>query len=439
MSAFASTIREAIPGGRSPGAGPFVLLCLGLLLLPGLAGRAEAFQIGRLGVSPQLDLEGMYDDNVWLREPGDPQAPVVGDWLGRVRPGLSLLYDHGPTDFLVSYLTEFVFYTGPKSAFDADRTRPDSYAQNHFMDLSLRREMDPRTSLDLVNATRIGTDVADLVEGDLRTVGGSGILPEPSDYRLTGTTLTLTRSLTRRVSLSAGAGYRYNWYGDVVTDNVVTQPVREEHHGDLSVTCFYQWHARNTVSVTLRGAYLDFGSRGESKVFTFLLGDVWQIAESFSLSLNVGAQVLDQLLEEEIRLPLRATYLNPTGDVGLVFLWNDFDFDLTARAGFQDSSGVAETVLSRLVRFQVSWNPFTDWVIEAFGQYGKDEAVSSDQGIEVESYQGGGSVSYQVLQWVRTGFLYRYIDQTDLGARGTSYKDNRFILSVILELPESLG
>jgi len=364
---------------------------------------------------------------------------VVGDWEGRLRPGFSLLYDHGVTDFLASYLTEFVFYTGPKSPFDLDRTRPDSYAENHSVDLSVLRRIGPRTSLEFTNSTRIGTNAADLVGGDLQAVGASGILPGPSDYRLIGSELTLTRSLTRRVSLSTGGTFRYNWYGEVSSQGLVTQPVREEYCGDLFATCSYDWHPRNTASLTLRGAYLNFGPRGESKFVTVLLGDAWQITEWFSVSLNAGAQVLDQLLEDQALVPVRATYVNPTGDAALLFRFREFELGLTGSAGFQDSSGVAETVVSRLGLLRAAWDPLPDWGLEAFGQYSKDEAVFTEQGIEVESFQGGGSVFYAVAAWVRTGFLYRYIDQRDLSSRGSSYKDNRFILSVILALPESSG
>jgi len=439
-------IQERSTRFRSRWAKRQAVLCgaLFFLLWPGTS--SDAFLIGRLDVAPELVLEWMYDDNVWLRDTRDPQRPVVGDWVGRVRPGLTLAYDYGATDFSLGYLTDFEFYLGSRSLSDQisnTATRKDTYARNHDLTLAARHEFGPRTAVELEDTLQIGTDVADLVgalggEG-FDGVTPSGILPEPSDYRINRTGLSLTRRLTRRLSLVVGGGYRYAWYGEVVSSGVVTEASREEHHGDLTTGCVFAWHPRNEVNLNLRGAYMDFGSRGESKVVTFTVGDTWQITEAFSLTLNVGGQYLDQLREQALPIPVRATYVRPTGDAALSCVFRGFAFTLAGNAGISDSSGVATTVVSRSGRFTVSWEPLEEWTLEAFGLYSKDEAVSADEGLDTESYQGGGRIAYRFRSWIGAGFRYTYIDQQALGTSGSSYKDNRFILGVSLSLPGSLG
>jgi hypothetical protein len=180
-----------------PGAKPFVFLLGMLLFLLGSETGSQAFMIGRLDVEPQLELEEMYDDNVWLRSGPEWAEPVVSDWVSRLRPGLSLAYDYGATDFSASYLTEFDFYAGPKSGWY--QTRSDTYAQNNDLELSARHEFGARTSVSLSDSLAIGTNVADLAAGRATGTNPSGILPPPGDYRTNRADLEFTRLLTRRI------------------------------------------------------------------------------------------------------------------------------------------------------------------------------------------------------------------------------------------------
>jgi hypothetical protein len=431
-----------------PGARPFVFLSGMLLFFLGSETCSQAFMIGRLDVAPQLGLEEMYDDNVWLRSGPEWAGPVVGDWVSRLRPGLSLAYDYGATEFSASYLTDFNFYAGPKSGWY--RTRSDTYAQNNDLELSARHEFGARTSVSLSDSLAIGTNVADLVAGPAAGTNPSGILPSPGDYRTNRADLEFTRLLTRQVSLAIGAGYGYYWYSEILRYDpalpqhvVVEEPDREENHGELSGTCSYAWHPRNTVSLALMGTYMNFGFRGESMIGTVTLGDEWQISQEFSLVASVGGQYLDQRLEDGPRGRGTSTSLRPTGNLEFAYLVQRFEFRLGGGYAMGDSSGQAATVQSRSARFRASWEPLLDLTLEGFGSYSRDASADEAEGLDVESFQCGGTAAYRLFSWISASFRYTYVDQNDLnllpGTAGTSYNDNRFILGVVLLLPESWG
>jgi len=341
------------------------------------------------------------------------------------------VYDYGATDFSAVYRTEFAFYV--------NHTRADSYAQNHDADLLALHAFGARTSIELSNYLRIGTNVADLVGEGLDTIDPSRILPPPGDYRINRTGLSLTRVLTRQVSLVVGGEFRYYWYSEIERDGEVVQDVRDEYHGSLTGSCLYTWHPRNTVSLVVQGSYMDFDYLGASTILMVALGDTWRITEAFSASLTLGGQYLDQRVEDEALGTLLSSSVHPTGSLELVYLLREFEFRLEGAYELRDSSGLSATVISRSVRFQVSWEPVVDLTLQGFGFYSKDEAVETEEGIDVESYQAGGSVAYRFRPWASASFRYLYVDQNALGDTGATYSDNRFILGVILALPESLG
>ena len=427
-----------------PGVAACTALCSAMFLLLCSGTSAEAFTIGRLDVAPRLDLEGMYDDNVWLRESRDPQRPVVGDWVGRLRPGLLLAYDHGATEFSLGYRTGFDFYMGPKSLADPGRTRQDSYARDHDVTLAARRAFTPRTSLAVTDTLRIGRDVADLVgalPGEVPD-GVAGTLPDPADYRINRVGVPVTHRLTRTLSLVGGGGYRYAWYDETQRDGVVQRPVREEHHGDLSAGFTYAWHARNTASLTVQGSYMDFGRRGDSWGVGLTAGNAWQVTEALSLSVGVGVQYLDQrsrLPDATPPVSVRSDHVRPTGDAALSYAFRRFVFTLAGNAGVSEGAGVETTLFSRAGRLSVSWEPRTALTLDAFGGYARDEALSADERVGTESYQAGAGIAYRFRSWVSAGFRYTYVYQNALGERGSAYKVNRFVLGVNLSLPESLG
>ena len=416
-----------------------------LLVCPG--SSALAFTVGRLDVAPRLDLEGMYDDNVWLRESGDPERPVVGDWVCRVRPGLLLRYDYGATDFSLGYRTSFDFYMGRKSPSAPevlDTTRQDSYARDHDVSLSARRAFTPRTSVAVTDTLRIGTDVSDLVEALPGEVpdGVTGTLPDPADYRINRVGVTVTHRLTRTFSLVGGGGYRYAWYDETERDGEALRPVREEHHGDATAGFTYAWHARNTLDVNVVGSYMDYGRRGESKGVALTAGNAWQATEALSMSGRVGVQYLDQLdrfSEDGILVQIRSKNVRPTGDAALSYAFREFVFTLAGNAGVSEGSGAGTTRWSRAARLTVSYEPRTALTLNGFAGYAKDEALSADDREDTESYQAGAGIAYRFRPWFGAGFRYTFIDRNALGERGTSYKVNRFVLGVNLSLPDSLG
>jgi hypothetical protein len=102
----------------------FLISCIGGILLLFLPFQLQAQQggkikFGNLAVIPGVTVQGLYDDNIYLKNgkdyPGDPQksaaAKKESDWITRVKPALLLSYEMPERGFInLGYQWDFAFY-----------------------------------------------------------------------------------------------------------------------------------------------------------------------------------------------------------------------------------------------------------------------------------------------------------------------------------------
>lgn len=411
---------------------PYLVLLAVLLHARG----GDAFLIGDVDVTPRVELEGVYDDNVFLRNENDAEGPIQGDWFGRIRPGILLSYDRGPTDFSLGYRNEFLFY---------DRlTERDNYGRNHSLSFSAGHDFGERTSLSLTDSLMIGSDVSEISETGLTDVEQLGILPRQRDYRRNRASIEITRAVTRRVQITVHGVYGYSWYDSIVQQGVEEEPQTEEHQGNVSAAGSFAWHRRNSVNASLQFSYMDFDQRGDSKTYQASLGNSWQITEAFTVQGSAGIEYLQETRSQLVG-PGESSQeesFYPYGNLTGTYIIQRLELFVSLLYGLRDSSGLGTTVTSRSVRFGFDYNPVDPLMISAFGFYSKSKSADDAQGLDMESLQGGCSLQYELFSWASVNVRYNYIDQKSIGdpaeAFGETYKDNRFTIGWILTLPDTV-
>jgi len=411
----------------------FLLWCGCLGFPPGVPDRAEAMNFGRLEVNPRVAFEGVYEDNVFRRSPQDPEGPIEEDVFGSIRPGVSLLYDFGPTDFSFGYQTELRFYR--------EREENNSYARNHDLDLSATRSFRGGAAVTLSDFLLIGTDVAEISAAALGNVDRLGVLPSRRDFRLNSTSLDLAFPVSRRFGLNPAVEYRTNWYGADLRGGLVERASTTEHHPSARLSGIFDWHRRNSVSLNLGFFYSDYDRRGTAKIYSAGLGDVWRVTPSFTISLDGGAEFLNEIVtreEEEAAPAVERDSLQPYGSLNLGYSHQDLSLTLTGFYGFLDSSGEGYTVTSRSVRCGADYQATDALGLSAFAFFSKDDSAGVERVTDLRSFQAGGRIEWQLLSWVSLNVQYLYINQKDEAETDLTYEVNRAVLGWVLTLPDSI-
>jgi len=397
---------------------------------------AEAFRIGRVDVMPRLNLEGVYDDNIFLRSGGDPDNPIQDEWFGRVSPSVALSYDHAPTTFSTSYSNEFLVN---------DRLdQRSNYGRNHRFTFSVAHAYGERTSLSVDDFLLVGTDVADISEEGLEDVEQTGLLPRQRDFRMNRAGVTVSHTLTRRVGITGSGEYGYSWYDSVVQGGVEEEASTEEHNGSVTLSTSFAWRPDNSVNVSVGATYNDYDERGHSTSFLASVGDSWRATQTLSLSASGGIEYLQQTRElgGGTGGEVEEESIHPYGSLnGTYILREEVSVTGSLSYSLSDSSGIGGTVSSRSGRLGLNYNPRSDLAIRFFGFYSRSESAG-DGTLDLESIQGGGSIRYEVFHWASAYFNYNYIHQESFGegagTEGESYEDNRVVLGCSLTLPETI-
>jgi opacity protein-like surface antigen len=415
------TIHRTVPTIR-------LLASLSLLLLT--AQPARAVRLGPVDFLPTLQIEGVYDDNIFLRSEDDP-LPIEEDYLTRIIPAVAFTHDRGPTDFLVRYQNEFLFYMN-----FPDR---DATGGNHGFDLSIAHAFGERSSVELDNTFRIGTDISSIAEQGGADLPPTGILPRGREYRTNDLTIAGGYAVSRRLDLTGEIAYEYRWYGTGLEGEPGDELQTEDHLESIFVTAIYALTTTHALTGSIGFSHNDYDDQGKARYLTATIGYVGQLISSLSLEGSAGLQYLN-----EDRLPDAPTTHEesvwPYAGLAATYALSDLRFRTEASVGLSDTSGYGGTAIRRQVRLALDYLPLPDMTLSTFGLYTKSDSTSDEPGEsqDLESFQAGIGLSYRITPWVSTRLDYTYIDQDSSGALGGTYKDNRVVIGFTFSLPETL-
>ncbi|MEW6442055.1 MAG: hypothetical protein AB1640_14055 [bacterium] len=391
--------------------------------------EALAFRIADVEVTPGVELAGIYESNALLRSEDDPRG-TPEDYIGRISPFLRLAYARGATDFALGYRNELLFYK--------DFPERDVRGSNHELTLSAVRPLGERTTLTLADLLQAGETITDITEIGFTDVEALTFLPARREFVRNGATLEISHDLTRTINALASLEYDYAHYDAFTREDGEREPQSDEHHVRGFVTGSYAWHRRNSVTASFGVTYHDYDRRGEAWVYTFAVGDRWQVTEALQLDGSVGFEYLSQELGTTGET---SDSTNPYGALNATYeLAEDLTFLANFFYGTQASSGIGTSVETLSVRLSAIYQATEKLRLDGFGFYSDGESVDQgDEGVadlSVESFQAGAGIHYQLLSWAAPRVEYTYIDQDADESVGASYKDHRVIVGITLTLPE---
>jgi opacity protein-like surface antigen len=388
--------------------------------------------------SPTLQLDGVYDDNIFSRSEDDPRLPVEEDFFTRIVPAAAFSYGRGgPTQFLVRYQNEFLFH---KNFPERDAT-----GDNHGFTVAADRAFGQRYSAALDDTFRIGSDVSSIAEAAAAgPTQPAGILPRGREYRTNNLRLSGTHALTRRLDFTGDVTYDYNWYGGgasgtggTPTDSLET----EDHLASIFLTSLYALTTAHALTGTLGFSHNEYDLEGKARYLTATAGYQGRIAEPLTLQGSVGLQYLNEDSSPDPAIPSqRQESVWPRADLSATLAFYEFSVYAAGSVGLNDSSGYGGTAIQRQVRAGVDYRPWRDITLRAFGLYTKSDSTADEETDfqDLESFQSGAGAAYRFSSWCTARLDYTYIDQDSSGTTGTDYKDNRIVIGLSLSLPDTL-
>lgn len=394
---------------------PFAVFLLGCFnTTPALSVEPANVRMGSLYLTPTLDLEQLYTDNL-LRTTNQE----LDTWGTIARPRLQTWAQHDLDTYSLTYQLEDGRYV---DSSDDDYT-------NHLFRSDIHKEFYEPHVLDVfakyVNAYEPrGTG---LVEGDL-----SALIDEPLKYELTGFggQYTLGSDNTRgKLELEARTEDRkYKNFRELTR--------RYDRDEDaLRATVFYRVGGRTDALAEIRmidtdyrvDLFQDDSSLGalDSEEYTYLIGASWEATGNTTGSVKLG--VFDRNLDSE-----RNSDSGFSWEVDIIWEPRTYaTFEVGTRRYSEETNGVGDYVNAR--DYHVSWDH--DWSSRIHSRvamlYGDDEYPSSAR--NDDRYEAEARLDYRFRLWCDFGVGYRYDKQAST-IRSLDYTRNEFFIDVKLSL-----
>jgi hypothetical protein len=371
-------------------------------------------RMGSLYLTPTLDLEQLYTDN--LLRTSDQELDT---WGTIFRPRVQAWAQHNLDTYSLTYQLEDGHY---QDSSDDDYT-------NHLFRSDIHKEFYEPHALDLfakyVNAYESrGTGLS---EGEI-----ANLIDEPFKYELTGFggQYTLGNSKTRgRLEL------------EVRTEDIQYKNIRDitrrydRDQDSLRGTVYYRVGGRTDALAELRrvdtdyrvdpfqdGASLD---SLDSDEYVYLVGASWEATGNTTGSVKIGT--FDRKLDSDRNSD---TGFHWEADV----VWEPrtyATFELGTRRYSEETNGVGDYVKAR--DYDLSWDH--DWSSRihsrAFVLYGDDEYPSSAR--QDDRYEAEARLDYRFRLWCDFGVGYRY-EKRASSIRSLDYTRNEVFIDVSLSL-----
>lgn len=370
-------------------------------------------QIGPLYITPTVDFETFYTDNLWLTSEQEKDT-----WVGVLKPRVQTWLQNGPSDYSLSFELEDSTYA---DSSDDDFT---DYTSN----LDIHQEFNAKNTLNLFGEYYDGHEDrgTGFIEGDL-----SFFTEKPVEYDRTTTGGDYTYGSTEsqgRVKLALkSVDYDYGNYREFTRFYDRTEDT-------LAGTFYWAIAQRTSAILEVRAMNNDYdtldltnpaGSRTNDEM-NYLLGLVWEATAKTSGHVKLGSY--DRQYDSSARSDENG-FLWEVGVSYAPLTYSILDFQ--TRRFYQESNGLGDGINTEEARlgWDHSWNNRYSTVL-------KLSAISEDyEGIQRtdDTYGIEARFDYSFRRWMDLGAGYRYEDR-DSNVGIFDYSGNIFFIEAKLSL-----
>lgn len=386
----------------------------------GLMGIREAaalepanWQVGPLFLTPTLDLETYYTDNLWLTNSREKNT-----WVGVLTPRLQAWLQNGNNTYSLTYELKDSSYA---SSQDDDFT-------DHQVNLDLHQEMGARHRLDVFAEYYDGHEDrgTGFIEGDL-----SLLTDRPVKYEATtggGDYTYGSRESRGRLQLSARAvDYQYGNYRDFTR-------FYDRSEETVAGSLFWKIAPRTDAVLEVRGIDNDYDNRDpldlagslSSEEMNYLAGVVWEATAKTSGSIKLG------MYDRDYSSAARASDDGFLWEVGVVYQPRTYSsLDLQTRRHYRETTGLGDGINTR--EFALAWKHHWKrrYTSSLSASYSNDDYRGYSR--EDDNYGVEARFDYAFRRWVDLGAGYRFQDR-DSDLDWFDYSSNIFFLEASLSL-----
>ncbi len=370
-------------------------------------------QWGPVYLTPTLDLETFYTDNLWLTDSNEKDT-----WATVITPRVQAWMQNGPSDYSLGFQARDSSY---HSSGDDDYT---DYTTN----LDIHQEFNVRNALNLFGEYYDGHEErgTGFIEGEL-----SLITDRPVEYERTtfGGDYTYGSTAGRgRINLAArSAEFQYQNFREFTRFYDRTEDT-------LDGTFFWKVAPRTDALMEVRAIDNDYDQRDpadpagtlSNDEMNYLLGVAWEATARTSGHIKLG------MYDREYDSSARNDEDGFLWEVGVEWTPRTYArVELNTRRFYQATNGLGDGINTReaTLGWNHAWNERSRTRLS--WDFARDDYEGSDR--NDDTYGIEARYDYAFRRWVDLGVGYRYEDR-DSGLDFYDYDENLFFLEARLSL-----
>lgn len=378
-----------------------------------LAAEPANLRLGPLFITPTVDLEGFYTDNL-LRTNEDE----TDTWAAVLTPRVELWVPNGPSDYSLTFEIEDSTY---ENSSDDDFT---DYTTN----LDIHQEFNARNAVNVFGEYYDGHEQrgTGFIEGDL-----SLVTDKPVEYELTtaGSDYTYGSSQSKgRVKLAGKTvNYQYQNYRDFTR-------YYDRDENTLAGTFYWKVAPRTDALIEARAIENDYDETDpldpagdlSSDEINYLLGVEWSATAKSAGHVKLG------MYDREYDSGARQDDDGFLWEVGVQYRPRSYaTFNLDTRRFNRETNGLGNAINTQevTVAWKQEWSDRSSTALKL--GYSNDDYKGAER--EDDNYGVEARYDYAFRRWFDLGAGYRYRDR-DSDFEFFSYTENVFFLEAKLSL-----